>query len=129
MADIIKTYNIAAPLAAVYEKWISNDTVIPPAEKMDVTTEVGGKYILYSKFGDVDSKMEGVFSEVIPNEKLVYSWEWNNDGDVSQVDVSFATEQGGTLIHLKHTGLKDEESMKNHLQGWDSYLTGFSTLF
>ncbi len=119
MEDIKKTYVVNAPLNQVYDKWVSNDTVIPPAIKMDITPEVGGKYILISKLGDDETTMVGVFKEVLPYKKLVYTWEWNKDGNESLVTVSFIDEQNKTRIELKHAGLKDMDYLLAHSEGWD----------
>ena len=89
MEDIKKTYVVNAPLNQIYDKWVSNDTVIPPAIKMDITPQVGGKYILISKLGDDTMTMVGVFKEVLPYERLEYTWEWNNDGNEFFVTVFF----------------------------------------
>ncbi len=128
MEDIKKTYVVNAPLKLVYDKWISNDTVIPPAIKMDITPQVGGKYILISNLGDDAMTMAGVFKEVLPYEKLVYTWEWNNDGNESLVTVSFVDEHNKTRIELKHVGLNDRDSLLAHSEGWDSYISGFKEL-
>ena len=128
MLEIQKTYQINAPVKTVYEKWVSDTTVIPPAVRMEITPEVGGRYLLVSKFGEIESTMEGYFKEVIPLKKIVYTWEWNKDGNESLVTVNFQEEGSGTKIELKHTGLKDRESADAHSQGWDSYIAGFQKL-
>jgi uncharacterized protein YndB with AHSA1/START domain len=129
MEEIKKAYFVNAPLKQVYDKWISNDTVIPPAIKMDITPQVGGKYILISKLGDKETTMTGVFKEVLPYKKLVYTWEWDKDGNESLVMVSFIEEQNKTRIELEHVGLKDRESLSAHSDGWDSYISGLKALF
>lgn len=128
MADILKSYILKAPLQIVYEKWIANETIIPPAIKIDITPETGGKYILISQFGEDKWVMEGIFKEVIPYKKLVYTWEWNQDGKVTQVTVNFSEKEKTTHIDINHQGFEDEQSLAMHATGWDSYLASFENL-
>lgn len=129
MNEIKQSCLVEASVKAVYQKWISSDTVIPPARKMEVSAVVGGKYVIESMMGEEVWRMEGVFKEVLPDEKLVYSWEWNHDGDVSEVTALFAGEGTGTRIEVVHTGLSNELSFAAHAAGWESYLASFKALF
>lgn len=122
--EIIKNYRLPFPVDVVYSAWVSSDTVIPPATSMDVLPEVGGHYRLVMQTLDFSGKNEGRFLQVKPGEQVVYTWEWNGDGEVSTIDVRFSECDVGTLISLHHTGLESAESVKNHDSGWDSYIEG-----
>ena len=123
---IEKTYELPYPVATVYSAWVSSDTVIPPATSMDVLPEVGGHYRLIMEMPDFSGKNEGTFSVVEPNARVVYTWEWNGDGEVTTIDVRFEATSDGTRVTLLHTGFTKEESVSNHDGGWDSYLEGFT---
>ena len=41
-----KSYVLAFPLELVFSKWVAEDTVVSPAEKMDIEPRVGGAYRL-----------------------------------------------------------------------------------
>lgn len=71
------------------------------------------------------SKNEGVFTRFEPNQRVTYSWEWNHDGEVSEIDVRFSDEAVGTLVEISHTGFQKETSRAMHHSGWDSYIEGF----
>ena len=125
MNDITKQYFLDAPLPLVYEKWLSNETIVPPAVEMAVTPKVGGNYTLVCLLGESKWTMFGEFLEVVPCEKLKYTWEWNGDGEISVVTVNFSQEQNQTKIDILHTDLPNEDSQARHSAGWDSYIEGF----
>jgi len=121
---IQKNYSLPYPLETVYKSWISSDTVIPPATRMDITPEVGGELILWVESPQFNACMRGVFKEIIHNKKLVYSWEWNSDGEITQVEVLFTENGDGCDISLSHSNWQKEESYQMHDTGWDSYIQG-----
>ena len=123
--QLTKTYELAFPVATVYRAWVSSETVIPPATAMDVLPEVGGHYRLRIDLPDFKGRNDGVFSAVVPEEHLRYSWEWNSDGEVTEVDVRFAVSAVGCRIELRHSGFQDDASLERHALGWDSYIEGF----
>ena len=122
---IDKVYDIPFPLAQVYDAWVSSDTVIAPATRMDVKPEVGGHYKLFIQTPEFQGHNEGRFLHVEPRQRVVYTWEWNGDGEVSTIDVSFTETDLGTEVHLLHDGFQNPESVANHDTGWDSYIEGF----
>lgn len=93
---------------------------------MDVLPEVDGHYRLIMETPDFNGRNEGKFLLVEPNTRVIYTWEWNNDGEVSTVDVSFKASDEGTRIDLVHNGFTSNESVTNHDSGWDSYIEGFT---
>ncbi len=123
---IEKSYDLPFPIEAVYAAWVSSDTVIPPATSMDVLPEVGGHYRLLMEMPDFTGKNEGTFSRVEPGERVTYTWEWNGDGEVSEIDVRFESINTGTRVSLTHSGFTKTESVTNHDTGWDSYIEGFT---
>lgn len=124
--EINKHYDLPFPVETVFAAWVSSDTVIPPATGMDVLPEVDGHYRLIMETPDFNGRNEGKFLLVEPNTRVIYTWEWNNDGEVSTVDVSFKASDEGTRIDLVHNGFTSNESVTNHDSGWDSYIEGFT---
>ena len=124
--DIEKSYDFPFPRERVYAAWVSSDTVIPPATSMDVDPRVGGHYRLYVRDDEWDVFNEGRFLAVDEAKHLRYTWEWNNDGKVTEIDVRFEETPEGTRITLLHSGFTDQESADNHSQGWDSYFPGLA---
>ncbi len=125
---IDKTYDLPFPLSAVYRAWISSDTVVPPASRMDINPVVGGHYKLFVDTPDGTVSCVGQFHEIKPERHLTYSWEWNNDGEVSMIDVTFEPTTEGTRLRLRHDGFTKPDSEANHNSGWDNYISGLSEL-
>lgn len=100
-------------------------------ELIDVEGELqeGGK-IKY-RFGDQGQDklvIEGEYQEVVPNEKLVYTWNWRFlDGEVEPSDfklnVKFEKTESGSKLDIQQDNLdNDEEAIKPHREGWDHAL-------
>lgn len=124
--DIQCNYRILHRVEQVYAAWVSSETVIPPATAMDIDPRPGGHYRLLMEMPDFTGRNEGIFSLVEPNERVRYSWEWNGDGEVTEVDVRFVAMGDQTEVRITHCGFASEASRDNHRVGWDSYIDGFS---
>jgi len=124
--DVEKTCDFPFPPARVYAAWVSSDTVIPPATSMDVDAVVGGHYRLHVKDDQWDVYNEGRFLEVERDRHLRYTWEWNGDGKVTEIDVTFDDMAGNTRLTLVHSGFADDDSAERHSQGWDAYFDGLA---
>lgn len=100
----------------VYVKDYSLDLSRPGPWWSTLVNAEGGSY-----------KMSGQVVRTEPPKSVEFTWGWHDDKDVrgheSQVrfDVE-ANAGGGTRFLLTHTGLPDEDSVKNHNQGWTSSL-------
>ncbi len=122
---IDKVYDLPFPLEQVYAAWVSSETVIPPATGMDILPEVGGHYRLIMETPEFTGRNEGTFSRLEPEQRVTYTWEWNGDGEVTEIDVRFEESDTGTRVSLTHSGFTKDESVSNHNTGWDSYIEGF----
>jgi len=98
-----------------------------PGEMKAVLAEtdarVGGRYrwVMQSPAGQKHD-VGGVYREVVPNEKLVFTWAWKveppDTPHESLVTVLFKPDGDGTLLTLIHEHLFDDDSRKGHEQGW-----------
>lgn len=122
--DISKQYDLPFSVETVYDAWIFSETLIPPATRLDITPKVGGEISLWIETAQLNARMRGVFKVIIPYQKLIYSWEWNQDGEETEVTVEFSKLEKGTRVNISHTGWRKEESRKTHEAGWDSYIQG-----
>ena len=124
--NIEKTYSLPYPQAVVYAAWVSSSTVIPPATAMDIDAVVGGHYRLIMESDAYSGRNEGEFIEIVPGEFLHYTWEWNADGNISNIRVRFSSDGDDySQVHLVHSGFVDAAAAKAHADGWDSYIAGF----
>jgi uncharacterized protein YndB with AHSA1/START domain len=93
------------------------------AAELDV--RVGGRFRIV--FGGPDGKAHecaGVYQEVVPNRKLVFTWSWPNTTPdrVSVVTIVFKEIQDGTELVFKHEQLFDEKARDDHQRGWSGSL-------
>lgn len=74
----------------------------------------------------------GEFVEVVPNEKVVFTWGWETE-DIpitpgsTAVEISLHPEGDKTLVRLTHRDLPDENAVEEHTHGWDHYLGRLAT--
>jgi len=123
--EISKVYQLPFPIEQVYQAWVSSNTVIAPATAMEIDPVVGGHYRLIMQTPEFSGRNEGEFLLVEVGKHVRYTWEWNNDGEVTEIDVSFSGTDKSTRVTILHTGFQKQESLDNHASGWDSYIAGF----
>ncbi|HEX6523695.1 MAG TPA: TIGR03086 family metal-binding protein [Streptosporangiaceae bacterium] len=67
----------------------------------------------------------GTFTEVEPGRRVIFTWGWEGSADLppgaSTVIITLEPASGGTLVHLVHEGLTDEQAA-SHADGWNHYL-------
>jgi len=124
--QIDRTWELPFAVPAVYQAWVSSDTVIPPATRMEIYPVVGGHYRLIMETPDFSTRNEGRFLLVEPNQRITYTWQWEGDAEVSTIDVQFSATDSGTRVELNHSGFVSEQSRAQHESGWDSYIEGFT---
>ena len=90
---------------------------------------IGGRFRIV--FGGADGKAHecaGVYREVVPNRKLVFTWTWPNSTPdrESLVTIRFhgrsETEGGGTDLEFRHEQFVDEKVRDDHQRGWSGSL-------
>jgi uncharacterized protein YndB with AHSA1/START domain len=96
-----------------------------PVSLAELDVRVGGRFRIV--FGGPDGKMHecaGVYKEVVPNRKLVFTWHWPNTTPerVSVVTIIFQAVEKGTELVFKHEQLFDEKARDDHKRGWTSVL-------
>jgi uncharacterized protein YndB with AHSA1/START domain len=92
----------------------------------EVTTDVrvGGSYriVMHAPDGEVH-RVGGVFREIVPNSKLVYTWAWESTPErESLVTVEFKPAGQGTELVLTHQRFADSQARDRHQEGWSGSL-------
>ena len=82
---------------------------------------VGGRFRIV--FGGPEGKEHecaGVYREVVPNRKLVFTWTWPNSTPEreSLVTILFKPDGAGTELDFVHSQHFDESVRDGHLRGW-----------
>ena len=146
---------INAPRELVFQAWtqpeslsrwwgVRADYTTPIAE---VDLRVGGKYRLGMKAPDKDEPfvVGGTYREILPPEKLVYTWAWEYHGDESApgpqsgpesvvgpgetlVTVLFHDAGGKTEVVLIHEFFADRNMRDEHSNGWSGCLEQLAAL-
>ena len=69
----------------------------------------------------------GHYREVVPSERLAWTWQWDGSDVQTLVTVSFrAIDERTTELTLVHEGFREEESRDQHGAGWRSCLDRLS---
>ena len=126
-----------APPAKVYAAWTDPQMIarwFGPAgvESVEAKTDlrIGGRYhIIMHVPGDRHDVM-GVYREVMPNEKLVFTWAWKSTPErESLVTVTLKPDGAGTLLTLLHEQFFDADARDRHQQGWGGAIDKLEKLF
>ena len=96
-----------------------------PVSLAELDVRVGGRFRIV--FGGPDGKLHecaGTYKEVVPNQKLVFTWCWPNSTPerVSVVTIEFRAAGKGTDLLFKHEQLFDEAARDGHKRGWTGAL-------
>jgi uncharacterized protein YndB with AHSA1/START domain len=120
-----------APPAKVFAAFADPEKVkgwMGPGEMKAVHAETdtrsGGRYrwVMQAPSGE-QHDVSGVYREVIPNEKLVFTWAWKDTPErESIVTVLLKPDGDGTLLTLTHEQFFDEDARDRHQGGWNGAL-------
>ena len=119
----------ASPRELVYEAWTQPEHAEkwgPGKLKMQLDysdLRVGGTYHI-TMIGENSTHVNtGVYKEIVPDEKLVFTHGWDGTNRVdTTVTVQFLNKKGGTEIILTQVGFKNQEMAASHEEGWSSAL-------
>jgi uncharacterized protein YndB with AHSA1/START domain len=116
-----------APPEKVFAAWTDSTKVarwMGPGDVKLLSAEsdprTGGRYrwLMKAPNGE-DHDVSGVYREVVPNEKLVFTWAWKSTPErESLVTLTFKGDGDGTLFTLTHEQFFDEEARDRHQMGW-----------
>jgi len=74
--------------------------------------------------------VSGVYREVVPDRKLVFSWAWQSTPErESQVTVDLKPDNDGTILTLTHEQFFNETARDDHRRGWTQALDMLESLF
>ena len=129
---------IAAPPEKIFRAWTEPEKITrwfgpEQVEVLHAETDarVGGRYRIVARSPDGEQHdVSGTYREVVPNEKLVFTWAWRTTPErESLVTVMLKSDGGGTLLTLMHEQFFDEPARERHLSGWTETLDKLAALF
>jgi uncharacterized protein YndB with AHSA1/START domain len=121
-----------APVAAVYAAWTQPEAIahwMGPSDdcgpaQATVDLRVGGRYRIVMPAPDGEThRVGGMFREVVPERRLVYTWAWESTPErESEVTVEFRPSGEGCEIVLTHRRFFDSDARDRHAGGWNGCL-------
>jgi uncharacterized protein YndB with AHSA1/START domain len=102
-------------------QWFGPASAKPGTVQADLDVRVGGRYRIQFENGDGEHfEVGGLYREVVPNERLQFSWAWHSTPErESLVTIQLKAEGGGTLLIFSHEQFFDETARDNHARGWN----------
>jgi uncharacterized protein YndB with AHSA1/START domain len=130
MADLVREVMIDAtpetifPFLTVAERhleWEGTEAELDPRPGGTYRVLVAGEY-----------QAAGEFVEVIPNEKVVFTFGWDVEGNPiapgsTRVEITLHPEGSKTRLRFVHSGLPDD-AVSDHAEGWDHYIGRLATV-
>jgi uncharacterized protein YndB with AHSA1/START domain len=123
---------------AVYDAWTDPKKIVKwfgpdngPVEHASVDVRVGGKYTVMFRTEDGEQhQVSGIYREVVPNEKLVFTWAWRSTPErESLVTILIKPDGAGSLLTLQHERFFDEKARDDHRRGWSGCLDKLERYF
>lgn len=110
--------------------WFCTTKAKPGTMRAELDVRVGGRYrISFDMVSGEYSEVGGVYREVLPNEKLVFSWAWHSTRErESLVTVSIKPDGAGSLMVFTHEQFFDEAARDNHAKGWNELFGQLETI-
>jgi uncharacterized protein YndB with AHSA1/START domain len=96
----------------------------------EADVRVGGRWRIVVKAPDGEEHdVNGVYREVTPNRKLVFTWAWKSTPErESLVSVVLRSAGSGTELTLTHEQFADAAARDRHQQGWDGCIARLERL-
>jgi len=124
MAELVREIMIDASPETIYEyltvsekhiEWDGTDALLDPRPGGPYRVLVAGEY-----------QAAGEFVEVVPNERVVFTFGWEQENHPippgsTRVTYELIPEGDKTRLRLTHSGLPDD-AVADHTKGWDHYL-------
>ena len=140
--SLILTRNYPVPPERVWRAWTDPQALKrwfgaggeDPVSLARLDVRVGGRYRIV--FGGADGKaheVQGVYREVVPNRRLVFTWMWPNSTPEreSLITIELRAAGRGTEFIFRQEQFFDSTVRDNHRRGWtesfaklENFLTG-----
>ena len=98
-----------------------------PVSLAELDVRAGGRFrIVFGGADGTEHECAGVYREVVPNRKLVFTWSWprTTPERVSVVTIEFHKLGKETELLFRHEELFDEKVRDDHKRGWSGLLDG-----
>ena len=127
---ITRVFN--APRELVFKAWTNPDHARHwwgpshhPATYIEMDARPGGTWRACLESPETGSELwhHGVFREVVPPERLAFTFVWEEEGErglETLVTITFADQDGKTLMTFRHEPFQSIAERDGHNGGWNS---------
>jgi uncharacterized protein YndB with AHSA1/START domain len=119
-----------APAEAVFDAWTSEEVLRrwfhaehdweTPDAQVDLRLGGAVRVVMRDPAKDAEHGGGGRYTEIDPPTRLSFTWIWDNDDDSREtlIEIEFEEAEGVTTVRFTHSGLRDEDSVRSHEEGW-----------
>jgi uncharacterized protein YndB with AHSA1/START domain len=112
-------------------RWFGPRDTVAGSVTAEMDVRPGGRYTMRFRTDNGEShQVGGVYREVVPNSRLVFSWAWHSTPErESLVTVTVAADGDGSMLTLHHEQLFDQAAADGHKRGWTGTLDKLERFF
>lgn len=119
-----------APAQAVFDAWTSEEVLRrwfygqpgweTPEAEVDLRLDGPVRIVMRNPQDGAEHGGGGRYTEIDPPTRLAFTWTWDRDeeGRETLIELDFEEIDGATKVRFTHSNLRDEESVRNHEEGW-----------
>jgi uncharacterized protein YndB with AHSA1/START domain len=123
---IERTYQ--APAEVVFDAWTSEEVLRRwwhagrdwETAEAEIDLRVGGtlRVVMRDPSKDAEYGGSGTYTEIDPPTRLAFTWIWDGDTRRTLIEIDFEEHDGSTTVRFAHSGLWDEDAVRDHDDGW-----------
>ena len=102
-------------------RWLGPRSIEAVVDKMEARPGGAYRIVMHLASGEIHT-VQGVYREVVPPERLVFSWAWEDEagraGHGTVVAVTLRAVGDQTELTLRHQRFENREARDNHDHGW-----------
>jgi uncharacterized protein YndB with AHSA1/START domain len=127
---IERTYQ--APAEAVFEAWTSEEVLRRwwrvehdwETTEAEADVRIGGavRVVMRDPGKGAEYGGGGTYTEIEPPRRLAFTWTWDGDTRQTLIEIDFIESDGATTVSFTHSGLWDEQAVREHENGWSKIL-------
>jgi len=117
-----------APAQAVFDAWTSEEVLRRwfhaeyhwETSDARVDLRVGGeiRVVMRDPKKDEEHGGGGRYTEIDPPRRLAFTWLWDDNPTRMLIEIDFEEHEGATTVRFTHSGLWDEQAVRDHTGGW-----------
>lgn len=118
-----------APAQAVFDAWTSEEVLRrwfygqpgweTPEAKVDLRLDGAVRVVMRNPQDGTEHGGSGHYTEINPPTRLAFTWTWDRDETrETLIELDFEETNGLTTVRFTHSNLRDEDSVRNHEEGW-----------